>query len=233
MTEVQFASFGRVAASCSAAASTRRVSYGARRKAGPGAFPVELAVRQLKRRAASMGLAVVLRILHSLAGTSLLKIKIEEAAENVELPVRFDPHLSLEATTLVSRLVESWGTVPIALLQHIDAKEFLYGFIGLRDNFMHPLIPPGSFVQIDPLTKIRSKLWQSEYDRPIYFVDARDRYICGWCHLEDNHLMLIPHPLSRATVLKYRFPEDAEIVGQVVGVAARIDQRDTEIDAVG
>src|SRR6266849_8261804 len=61
MTEVQLASFGRIAASWSAATSMRRVSYGARRTAGPGALPVEPAVRQLKRRAASMGVAVVLR----------------------------------------------------------------------------------------------------------------------------------------------------------------------------
>ncbi len=89
---------------------------------------------------------------------------------------------------------------------------------------MHPLIPSGSFVQIDPLkTIIRSSTWQSEYERPIYFGETRDRFICGWCHLENHRLTLIPHPLSKATKLSFRFPQEIHIVGQVVGVAARID----------
>src|SRR6266480_3907746 len=157
------------------------------------------------------------QISHSLGGTSPLSIKTEEAAGSLVLPLRTAPRISLEATTLVSRLVQTWGEVPVALFQYIDAKRFVYGVIGTRDKFMDPLIPPGSFVQIDPLdSKIRSRAWQSEYERPIYFVETRNRYICGWCQVEDHHLVLIPHPLSKATMQKYRFPEDVEVVGQVV-----------------
>jgi hypothetical protein len=35
-------------------------------------------------------------------------------------------------------------------------------------------------------------------------------------------LMLVPHPLSSCAPEVYQFPEDVEIVGQVVGVATRM-----------
>jgi hypothetical protein len=36
-------------------------------------------------------------------------------------------------------------------------------------------------VQIDARqTKIKLNGWQNEFDRPIYFVDLRDTYICRW-----------------------------------------------------
>jgi hypothetical protein len=35
-------------------------------------------------------------------------------------------------------------------------------------------------------------------------------------------LMLVPHPLSSCAPEVYRFPDEAEIVGQVVGVATRL-----------
>src|SRR5712692_314580 len=62
ITEAQLASSGSVLPSWSAATSMRHVSCGRNRRAGPSALPIVLAVRQLKRRAASTGFAVVLRM---------------------------------------------------------------------------------------------------------------------------------------------------------------------------
>src|SRR5260370_41620431 len=62
VTEVQFACFGSRPLSCSAATSIRRVSYGLRRRVGPAALPDALWARQLKRRAASIGLLVLFRM---------------------------------------------------------------------------------------------------------------------------------------------------------------------------
>src|SRR5713226_5250247 len=50
-----------VFASCNAATSILRVSNGANRTVGPGAFPVVLSPRQLNRREATTGLPVVFR----------------------------------------------------------------------------------------------------------------------------------------------------------------------------
>ncbi len=69
------------------------------------------------------------QISQSVERTSLLDSRVEEKAASVVLPLRFDPQLSLEATTLVSRLVQGWGEVPVSLFQYMNAKKFVYGVI--------------------------------------------------------------------------------------------------------
>ncbi len=68
----------------------------------------------------------------------------------VELPVRFDSGLNLSRTNLLSRMIEAWGQVPLELVRRLDLRHRSYGFIGLDDYSMYPLLRPGSFVQIDP-----------------------------------------------------------------------------------
>jgi hypothetical protein len=36
----------------------------------------------------------------------------------------------------------------------------------------------------------------SPFARPIYFLDIRTGYACGWCEIKDGVLTLIPHPDS-------------------------------------
>jgi carboxypeptidase family protein/TonB-dependent receptor-like protein len=75
-----------------------------------------------------------------------------------------------------------------------------------------------SWVQIDARqTKIK-KDWQSEFDRPIYFVDLRDTYMCSWCEVDGNQLVLIPSPQSRRPSKHVRYPGDADVIGRVTVV---------------
>ncbi len=68
-------------------------------------------------------------------------------------------------------------------------------------------------------------MWPSEHERPVYFVELRDnRYACSWCELEGNHLLLVPSPNSPVPIRHLRYPQDAEIVGRVIGFAHRIVQ---------
>jgi hypothetical protein len=64
--------------------------------------------------------------------------------------------------------------------------------------------------------------WRTEFDRPIYFVELRDGYACSWCEIRGSQLTLIPHPLSGCTIRQFTYPSEAEIVGQVTGVAMRL-----------
>jgi len=90
------------------------------------------------------------------------------------------------------------------------------GYIGLKDFTMHPIIRPGSFVWIDTREyKLRLTTWHSEYERPIYFVELRDGYVCGWCELQDHQLLIIPHS-SHLSIRRLAYPLEAEIVGRVV-----------------
>jgi transcriptional regulator with XRE-family HTH domain len=155
--------------------------------------------------------------------THLTNLEVYDSDRSVNFPVRFDPGFKPAKTNLLSRLVEIWGEVPISLIQHLDFRHCSYGYIGLEDYTLFPLLRPGSFVQIDDQQKKIQKFpWRNEFDRPIYFLELRDGYACGWCQLQGNQLILLPHPLSGNSVRQFAYPADAEIVGRVVGVAMRI-----------
>jgi transcriptional regulator with XRE-family HTH domain len=147
----------------------------------------------------------------------------EHAPSSLELPVRFDAGLNLNNTNLLSRMIETWGRVPLEFIQHLDLRHRLYGFIGFSDYTLYPLLRPGSFVEIDPeLKNLEQRSTRSELDRPIYFVDLRNEYACSWCEIMQDKLLLLAHPLSPVKSRSVAFPKDAEIIGQVTGVAMRL-----------
>jgi len=158
-----------------------------------------------------------------LAQSHLTPVEVFDDTKSVTFPVRFDRGFDLEKTNLVSRMVEIWGEVPVAMIQQLDVRHSLYGYIGAEDFTLHPMLRPGSFLQIDQtVRKIQVAKWRSEYDRPIYFIELRDGYACSWCELQGNQLLLVPHPLSPCRIRAVNYGSDAEVVGQVTGVAMRI-----------
>jgi transcriptional regulator with XRE-family HTH domain len=165
--------------------------------------------------------------------THLVDLEVSDPAKKAIFPVRFDRGFRVEETNLLSRMVEVWGEIPISLIQHLDIRHGRYGYIGLQDYTMYPLLRPGSFVQIDPhLRKVQSRLWRTELDRPIYFVELRDRYACCWCEQQGHELVLIPHSLSPCSTQRFSV-DSAEVVGQVTAVAMRIvDSNDRPPDPV-
>jgi transcriptional regulator with XRE-family HTH domain len=154
--------------------------------------------------------------------THLIHLEEVDSAKTVTFPVRFDPGFRVEETNLLSRMVQVWGEVPVSLIHQLDIRHAQFGYIGLQDYTMYPLLRPGSFVFIDDkLRDVRTSQWRSEIDRPIYFVELRTGYACCWCELKGDELLLIPHPLSSRP--HRHFPvHEAEIVGQVTAVAMRI-----------
>ncbi len=161
--------------------------------------------------------------------THLLHLEAGDPEKPIMFPVRLEDRLDLDITNMLSRMVERWSEIPIAAIQHLDLRHNHYGFIGLQDLTLFPLLRPGSFVQIDPrIRRVHTSNWRTEFDRPIYFVELRDRYACGWCEIQDRELMLVPHPLSPCSIQRFPFPGGAEIVGQVTGVAMRVVNRRVE-----
>jgi transcriptional regulator with XRE-family HTH domain len=138
-------------------------------------------------------------------------------------PVRFDPALRVEKTNLLSRMIEVWGEVPVALLRHLNVRKQRYGFIGLEDYTMYPLLRPGSFVQIDQQQKPQAAgAYRSEYERPIWFLELRNGYLCSWCDVHRDRIVSVPHPLSGCRTQEFAFPNEAEVIGRVTAVAARL-----------
>src|SRR5579863_116060 len=88
---------------------------------------------------------------------------------SVQMPVRMDPGFDEEHTTNLGRMVERWGLVPMAYLAQFAQSSFTYGYVGNQDFTMHPILPPGSFIQVDESkNKVVEGSWRSEYERPIY-----------------------------------------------------------------
>lgn len=161
----------------------------------------------------------------SIRKTHLLPSKVYYPEQRVSFPARFDPLVPLNETNLLSRMVQIWGEIPIRFIQDLGIRKHLYGYIGLEDYTMYPLLRPGSFVRIDDQdAKIRSEPWQNEFERPIYFLQFLEGYACGWCELEAGLLSLVPHPLSERPARKYSYPADVDIVGRVIGVAMPLEE---------
>jgi transcriptional regulator with XRE-family HTH domain len=139
-------------------------------------------------------------------------------------PLTLDPGVDLTKTSYLSRLIQRWGSLPLMLLNRLDFKHQRYAFVGTEDWSMHPILPPGSLVVIDESRrKIQTSGWTTEFDRPIYFLEHRDGYFCGWCSLENGKLTVLPHPSSAQPPIVYSYPDEIDVVGQITGVAKRLD----------
>jgi transcriptional regulator with XRE-family HTH domain len=141
----------------------------------------------------------------------------------IEVPA-IETTLDSKATTYLSRHFQRWGKVALNLVNALDHKRSRYALIGTDDWSMYPLIPPGAFIEIDTeRRKVLRDGWTGEHDRPIYFLEWRDGFKCGWCSQREGKLYVQPHSQSSEPPSVFGFPGEAEIIGQVVGIAMRID----------
>jgi transcriptional regulator with XRE-family HTH domain len=128
-----------------------------------------------------------------------------------------------QTTELLQRFPSA--VVPMPHIESSGKGHYRYGYVGLSDRRMMPLLRPGSTVLIDTtLRHIEDAEWSNEYDRPMYFVELRSGYRCGWFQKEKSRLIMQPHTLSRCAPEAWRTPEDAEVVGQVVGVVTYLSE---------
>jgi transcriptional regulator with XRE-family HTH domain len=144
------------------------------------------------------------------------------APTSLRIPMKFDPAFDPRRTEFLSRMVEKWGHFEGVLTN--GHSHHIYGYIGMSDRRMMPLLRPGSIVLVDAsVHKIDDGDWTTEHDRPMYFVEVRDGYRCGWFHQDGSLLVMQPHPLSHCLPETWRVPEEAEIVGRVTGVVTRLN----------
>jgi transcriptional regulator with XRE-family HTH domain len=151
------------------------------------------------------------------------RIECLDDTRQLKVPVVEDSAFDLARSQNLGRVVQRWGTVPLSFVRQFANVNYTYAYVGSEDYTMSPLLPPGSFIQIDESRdKIVEGTWRSEYDRPIYFLETRSGYRCAWCRLQDGHLTLQPHPLSPEPVRMFRYPQEVDVVGEVVGVAMQL-----------
>lgn len=94
------------------------------------------------------------------------------APASLRVPLRFDPAFDPKRTAYLSRMVEQWGNFEGTLFN--SGLQHRYGYIGLNDRKMVPILRPGSIVLVDTsVRRIGDIDWSSEYDRPMYRRSAR------------------------------------------------------------
>jgi transcriptional regulator with XRE-family HTH domain len=151
------------------------------------------------------------------------RIEMAEGRGTAYIPTKIDPGFDARRTADMGRMIESWGTVPLQYLQEIAKRKYLYAYIGSEDLTMYPLLLPGSFVQVDEnRCRVEEKKWRSELERPIYFVETREGHVCCWVSVRRGEIVLQSHPLSPVPPRILKHPQEAEVLGQVVGVAMRL-----------
>ncbi len=153
------------------------------------------------------------------------RIEMTDTRGNVQVPIKLDPGFDVKRSTDLGRMIEDWGPVPMLYLQELSKKKYIYAYVGMEDLTMYPLLLPGSFVQVDEdRSRVEEKKWRSELERPIYFVETREGHVCCWCSVRRGEIILQSHPLSPVPARILKHPQDAEVVGQVVGVAMRLGE---------
>jgi transcriptional regulator with XRE-family HTH domain len=157
--------------------------------------------------------------------TNLINFGNNNMPGEVQVPLSLDPGIDTTKTTYLSRVIQRWGKLPLALLADAEVKNHRYAFIGSEDWSMYPLVQPNSLILIDDSQrKIIDTGWTNEFERPIYFFEHKDGYACSWCELGDKQVTLQPHPGSMRKSQVFKYPDEIEVIGKVTGVAMRLDQ---------
>ena len=158
-----------------------------------------------------------------LGQTHLVDLQIPDTV-SIDFPAELDEELDLRQTSYLARQVRRWGKLPIGLLDTLDIARHRYAFIGTDDWSMYPIMWPGSFVQVDESKrKVAKEGWTHEHERPIYLVEHRNGFRCGWGTEQNGLLIVMAHSASQLSPDVFRLPGEADVVGQVVAIAMRFD----------
>ena len=101
----------------------------------------------------------------------------------------------------------------------------MYGYVGSEDFTMYPLLPPGTFLQVD---EARNKIEQANVAfrtgaSHLFRGNPRRLYLL-LVQSERRDIVLHSHPLSPVPVRVLRHPQEAEVIGQVVGIALKLGE---------
>jgi hypothetical protein len=133
-------------------------------------------------------------------------------------PPTFRSSISFDETRLVTESPEDLG-VPAAVRRRLDLGDFRLGVIGVNDDTMGELVPPGSVVVIDKShNTFELGDWKSIREWPIYFVSNQNYFTRSWCYIARDTLFIVPYPTSHQPVQIFKTPRAASILGRVIHV---------------
>lgn len=116
------------------------------------------------------------------------------------------------------RILSTWSDVPIPLMLDVDWERIPLVLIGLSDRMMWPLLPPGSLLQLDPKVKTIANGSWTEFERPIYLIEYRNKFYCCHAQRRGETLRMISHAESPSSPsLSVPFKE-ARVRGQLTPI---------------
>jgi transcriptional regulator with XRE-family HTH domain len=164
--------------------------------------------------------------------TELPKATADEGCERVfPFLSGFEASFYNDETTLLTLNPREFATLPPTQPGLLASRRYRYAVIGLKDDTMGELIPPGSVVEIDTAeTTVHVADWKTLRERPIYLVWHTDGHSCCWCHLEGKDLTVLPYPISQQTVRRFKVPREACVIGRVTKAWLPFHQWSSEDD---
>jgi len=131
--------------------------------------------------------------------------------------LNFDVNYSNRETNLLRLPAQDLQNLPSFFRATLDPVRYRYAVIGSEDDTMSDLLPSKSLVEIDTAqNKVEVLPWQTLRDRPVYLVWHTEGHTCCWCQVDGRELTVLPHPLSRQPVRRFRMPGQASVVGRVI-----------------
>jgi transcriptional regulator with XRE-family HTH domain len=150
---------------------------------------------------------------------------LEAREPSFRFQLNFDTSFNSHETSLLRLNPQELAALPPALRKRLDPRRYRYAVVGLKDDTMGDLIPPGSLVEVDVMQNaVQVFDWRSMRERPVYLVWHTDGHSCCWCQLEGKELTLLPYPLSRQPVRRFKVPREASVIGRVINAWLPFDQ---------
>jgi len=150
---------------------------------------------------------------------------LEAREPGFRFQLNFDASFNTHETSLLRLNPQELAALPAALRNRLDPRRYRYAVVGLKDDTMGELIPPGSLVEVDVMQNaVQVSDWRSMRERPVYLVWHTDGHSCCWCQLEGKELTLLPYPLSRQPVRRFKVPREASVIGRVINAWLPFDQ---------
>jgi transcriptional regulator with XRE-family HTH domain len=142
---------------------------------------------------------------------------IEAREPGFHFQLNCDTNFCCQETTLLKLDPPELAVLPPALRTRLDPGRYRYAVVGLKDDTMGELIPPGSLVEVDVMQNaVQVFDWKAMRDRPVYLIWHTDGHSCCWCQMEGKELTLFPYPLSHQPVKRFKVPREASVIGRVV-----------------
>jgi hypothetical protein len=116
------------------------------------------------------------------------------------------------------RILSAWSDIPLLLMVDVDWDRGPLVLVGLSDRMMWPLLPPGSLLQLNQKVRTGADGPWSEFERPIYLIEFKNRFYCCHAQRRGEMLRLISHaesPSPPATSVPFK---EAKVRGQVTPI---------------